>query len=668
MVRLVVSIVVVCLAGLSAQSAHAQPSAGWEVSAVPSTTMVAPGGQLAVAIIVQHDPGYHTWPADEQNALPATGFEFALTTTLKLSDSAGGVVRRGAIQWAGLHEAMVPDASGMGMVSVPVFSDRAVTFVPLTVASDAKPGDVTITFDYYAQACDDSGCLMPLTQQAEVVIRVAESGSTTFDPSDVPSELATDFAAFDADVFQSADGASLQVQGVESAIDENEAAKLQATKKQRFFGVAVPSGDTFFGVVVLSILAAIGGLILNLTPCVLPVIPMKVMAISKHAGSHGKSILLGVWMALGVVAFWIGIGMPVAFLSSVTDPSRIFGIWWVTLGLGVIIAVMGIGSMGAFAPRLPNWVYSINPKADSAWGSFLFGIMTAVLGLPCFGFVAGALLAGVATMPSVTVLAVFGSLGIGMALPYLVLAFKPSLVNKLPRTGPASELVKQVMGLFMLAAAAWFVGAGAVAFISERPGLYVKMPWWWKQIHIWLVALFVLGGCFWLLVRTIQITPRTGRRIVFGVVSLVFASLAGAYAVDSTIKAKNNFWIPFSEEALSEALQADKVVVVDFTAEWCLNCKALKAGVLNREPVKSRLRGANVVALVADLTSNSAPGWKVLNDDLGQVGIPTLAIYSPAKSVGEIPWIANNYTAGIVLEALDAAGATGSVARTSDAR
>jgi thiol:disulfide interchange protein len=110
---------------------------------------------------------------------------------------------------------------------------------------------------------------------------------------------------------------------------------------------------------------------------------------------------------------------------------------------------MGIGIMGLFTIQLPAAVYAVNPKAETAWGSFLFGVMTAVLGLPCFGFVAGALLAGAATLPASTVMLVFASIGVGMAAPYLVLSAKPSLLRHLPRTGPASELVKQVMGLLL---------------------------------------------------------------------------------------------------------------------------------------------------------------------------------------------------------------------------
>jgi len=109
-------------------------------------------------------------------------------------------------------------------------------------------------------------------------------------------------------------------------------------------------------------------------------------------------------MAIGVVAFWAALGAPLALLvaygKGFVDPSAfIFGRWYITLGLGAVIALMGLGIMGLFAINLPQKAYMINPSADNAQGSFLFGVMTAVLGLPCFGFVVAPLLAGAATMP-----------------------------------------------------------------------------------------------------------------------------------------------------------------------------------------------------------------------------------------------------------------------------
>jgi len=326
---------------------------------------------------------------------------------------------------------------------------------------------------------------------------------------------------------------------------------------------------------------------------------------------------------------------------------------------------MGIGIMGLFTLQLPDSVYAVNPKADTAWGSFLFGVMTAVLGLPCFGFVAGALLAGSATMPPVTIMTIFTSLGIGMAAPYLVLSIKPELVERIPRTGPASELVKQVMGLLLLAAAAYFIGSGLIALVSEKP--YIA-----RQLHIWAVAIFAAFSGVWLIVRTFQITGRAGPRASFLVIGLVVGSLGVMYAYDSTVKARKDWeanqaarqasagaagaayvhgsWNPWSPAAVEEARADGNIAVLDFTAEWCINCKVLKSTVLNKEPVASALNADDVVKFTVDLTSTNAPGWDYLNE-LGHTGIPLLVIYSPDET--EAPWQSNAYTAQQVLNALE---------------
>jgi thiol:disulfide interchange protein len=254
---------------------------------------------------------------------------------------------------------------------------------------------------------------------------------------------------------------------------------------------------------------------------------------------------------------------------------------------------------------------------------------------------------------------IFGSLGVGMAAPYLVLSAKPSLVERIPRTGPASELVKQVMGLLLLAAAAYFVGSGALGWLSEHPDLGKSLPWWSKAVHWWLVALFAALAGLWLLIRTFQITPKPGRRVAFTVVALLLGGAAVAYAADTTRRLADNIWTPFDETELQAARERGQVVVVDFTAEWCLNCKALKAAVLERQPVKGELLRPGVVPMVADLTSTKAPGWDKLRD-LGQTGIPLLVIYGPGL---DEPWQSNAYTSQQVLDALARArGEAGTVA------
>jgi len=633
--------VAVLLAAFSISSAHAQ--FGQEpvtVTGEVNAAQVRPGDQIAIAVVIEYAPEFHSWPAEVQaDKVEKKWRDFIAEydTWTAISTGSPDGFQIGPVQWPDLHSARAPDPITFEPADTLALSGRAVVYVPVLVAPDATLGNTTLTATLSFQACNADSCLPPDEVRIELSIEVIA-------PDALPAEHSAGdlFAGFDASVFA-------KMQSGESSTGSD-----SSSESRTFFGVTLPSTDGFIGVVVIALLAALGGFILNLTPCVLPVIPLKVMAISKHAGSPGKSMVLGMWMFAGVVAFWVGIGLPVAFLTSVTDPSRLFGIWWVTLGIGVIIAFMGVGIMGMFMIQLPQKVYSVDPKADSAWGSFLFGVMTAVLGLPCFGFVAGALLAGTATMPPALILTIFAALGVGMGVPYLVLSAKPGWIEKIPRTGPASELVKQIMGLMLLAAAAFFIGAGIMAFVGERPAMVASLPWWGKVVQWWAISLFVFAAGAWLLVRTFQITKRAKPRAFFTLVAVVFAGLALLVGVGMTKKARDDFWILYTHQAWQESVDSGKVVVVDFTADWCINCKVYEA-MLSSEPIRSELLRGDVVPIKGDNTSNKAEGWEKMSE-YGQTGIPLLMIWGPGL---DEPWRSNAYTPDMVLEALGEARGDG---------
>ncbi len=596
-------------------------------SVVLSSETVAPGGTAAIAVILDHKPGWHV----HINTPPELPDFVPIATELADLEVTGAQV--GPIQWPEVHIIKVSFTGPT--IDYPVFEGRAKIFVPLKIPADAS-GEVRVKFELVYQACDDMMCEPPEFVPYELTIKIDPEADGSWD---------AEFDDMDRSVFgQSWAG------GGEHAGEEPGPDSESSSEGSSFFGFVVPRG-----LLALAFFGAIGGLVLNLTPCVLPVIPLKVMALSQHSASKGRTLVLGLWMALGVFAFWLGIGLPVAFLTSVTDPSQIFGIWWVTLGIGVLIAVMGVGIMGLFEIKLPDKVYALNPKADSAKGSFLFGIMTAVLGLPCFGFIAGGLLAGAATMPAIDILTVFGSIGFGMAAPYLVLAAKPEWVEFIPRTGPASELVKQVMGLLLFAAAAFFLGSGIMAIIKADPVRAAQLPVWAKVAQWWGVALFATAAGGWLAWRTWRISPRALNRAVFLVVGVVLSGTAVAFAYGQTDKAMHDIWVPYTDEVLAGALADGNVVVVDFTADWCLNCQVLKATVLDREPVHGLLASSSVVPLIADLTSRKAPGWEKLRE-LGQTGIPLLVIYGPGF---DEPWMSNGYTPGQVADAIERAAGRG---------
>lgn len=620
------------------------------LSATPSRTKVSPGADLVVAIVFDHQPNWHSWTNQGNVPQGMAAFDGAINTEIKLkkTDADHGVQAHiDFIQWPKPYAARAD--VGEGPKDYATFAGRAIAYLPVTISPDAQLGQATLELLVTFQACDDSTCLMPVFDyELPVQLEVVSVEAMAAGGEDESSLQGSIFSDFDPAVFSrilAGDAGAGSAASSQAASNAATAAAAASSVRPTFFGIELPRTDGPVGLVLLALLSMVGGFILNLTPCVLPIIPIKIMTISHHAGTPGRSFVLGAWMALGVVAFWAAIGIPAAFVSAWADPSRIFGIWWLTLGIGLLIGAMGVGIMGLFTIQLPAAAYAINPKADTSWGSFLFGVMTGVLGLPCFGFVAGALLAGSATLPASTILIIFTSMGIGMAAPYLVLSAKPALVNKIPRTGPASELVKQVMGLLLLAAAAYFVGSGLIALVSEYPALG-------RQLHWWAVALFATCAGLWLIIRTFQITRRPQPRVVFSAIGLVLSAAAVAYAFDSTQKAlSQTLWQEFSPAAFADARASNKVIVMDFTAEWCLTCKTLKATVLNREPVSSALKQKDVVAFTVDLTSTSAPGWQMLRD-LGKTGIPLLAIYPPGS---DTPWLANAYTPDQVVEALEQA-------------
>jgi thiol:disulfide interchange protein len=401
-----------------------------------------------------------------------------------------------------------------------------------------------------------------------------------------------------------------------------------------------PSGPA--GMALLLVIAAIGGLVLNFTPCVLPVIPIKILGLSRASDDPSRLLLLGMVMSLGVVAFWIGLGGAIAFISGFGAISSLFQTGWFAPIVGLVVATMAAGMMGLFNFRLPQFIYKLNPGEESLPGSFAFGILTAVLSTPCTApFMAGAS-AWAATQAPATTLSTFGAIGVGMAVPYLLLSARPGLVKKMPKTGPASVLVKQVMGLLMFAVAAFFLGTSIAAWLQQAPDPPSRLYWW-------LVSGLIVVACAWTAYRTFAITASAMRRSVVGLICLgvtsVCINLASSFSSHGPID-----WTYYTKQRFDQAAQRGEVIVLDFTAEWCLNCKALEHGVLHRDEIVELLNGAGVAPLRIDLTGDNQPGKEKLAE-LEWVGIPLLAIYGPETGYDD-PIKYDSYTSGMVMEAV----------------
>lgn len=449
----------------------------------------------------------------------------------------------------------------------PVYEGKTVFKVPLETADTLKPGTYKIQIDFRYQTCA-SLCLAPKTEKLFVDLVVTEAKSTsdgstraetddstkitTSDETEVTSTEALEEPESDASSDKSTENSDVEKSDEMVALpdsekdvatlseppksDSSERGPPKKTNTPRPSNSPAIQDDAFKGNVfgyqfgfsaensltkpLVILFAFIGGFLLNLTPCVLPIIPIKIMGLTKVGGA--KSRILSVIMGFGILAFWLAIGAAICFVSGFDSISALFQRPAFGILVGLFIAIMGIGMIVDLAIQLPQTIYRFNPSQDTYHGAFLFGIMTAVLSTPCTAPFMGSAAAWAtkANNPAL-VLSVFAAIAAGMGWPYVALAWFPRYVSWIPKTGPASVLVKQVMGLLMLAVAVFFSGTGILGLIKSYPHLGPVLHWW---IATGIVAAM---GC-WLTIRTIKITSSTPRRAAAAVGAL---ALFGAMAV-----------------------------------------------------------------------------------------------------------------------------------------
>jgi len=596
---------------------------------VASKDPVRPGDQVILALQVDvsdvvdaNGKHWHIYPPKDVH----TGIEVASTFVPTAPDS----LVIGQVQWP--KPILIKNWEDKDQ---PVYEGRVTIYLPLIVKADAAPGEQTVSVEFGYQPCNSS-CIAPTTRTLETTIEVIARDAEATGEDRTDDDV---FAGFDPSVWaglQQGEGVFEASSSVDGIILD-----LYITK------IDLANMGTLALLALLVGVSLIGGFLLNFTPCVLPVIPIKIMGLSQSAGSRGKMLLLGFVMFLGVLAFWGVFGIFFAFLKQFSSVSALFQQWWFTIGVGVIVAAMAVGMCGLFAVKLPNWVYAINPKHDSLHGSFGFGIMTAVLATPCTAPFMGTALAGSTQLEKDwLVLAVFIAIGVGMGLPYLVLAAFPKLVERVPRTGPGSELLKQVMGLLMLGAAAFFIGTGINVVLSDGTAPPNKLFWW-------VVGAFVVVAGGWLVLKINGLTQTATRRGVFSALGVVLI-LAGAAGSHTLTRKPPIDWVYYTPEVLETALEKDNVVVLDFTADWCNNCHFLEATVLNPKPVSDLLNSEGVVAMKVDITSPSNVAGNDLLVEMGGKQIPLLVVLSPdGEQVFKRDWYKASEVVDAVQEAKD---------------
>ena len=373
-------------------------------------------------------------------------------------------------------------------------------------------------------------------------------------------------------------------------------------------------------------LAFIGGLILNLMPCVLPVLSMKAigMVSAASSGHAGELKSHGLWYTGGVLVSFGALALVILAVRQATG--------FATLGfqlqhaptvavLALIMFAVGLWLMGFFelGASIQNTGSSLANRGG-AMGAFFTGVLAAVVGAPCVGPFLGAALGAVMSQPPAAVIAVFLAMGLGMALPFLALSFVPGLHRLLPKPGKWMDTLKQAFAFPMFLTAAWLLsvladlaGAGAVGWT--------------------LAGATALGFAVWV--------ARDGGMVRRGLAIAALAIGFGLPAVQANVPAgiaaggepsvpayAEAAWSPEKVDAL---LAEGRPVFVDFTASWCASCQVNKLTTLNTKKVQSAFDAANAAFLVADFTQKDP----VIADELkrrGRAGVPMYLWYPAGAS------------------------------------
>ncbi len=424
--------------------------------------------------------------------------------------------------------------------------------------------------------------------------------------------------------------------------------KLESGTVTQAFEVSaavVPAAASDLSLPLAFLFALLGGVILNLMPCVFPVLSLKALSFAAHAERggmtrHGLAYTGGVLICFAAIGHALvvlrGVGTEIGWGFQLQEPVFVMAMAYVMFAIGLNLsglysiggAVMGAG--GALTAR------------SGLSGSFFTGVLAAVVATPCTAPLMGAALGFALMQAAPAAFAIVLTLGLGMALPFLALSASPRLLRYLPKPGPWMERFRQVLAFPMFATAAWLLW---VLSLQSGTGALLAA----------LAGAILIAFALWLWQATKAASAR-GRTA--GVV-VALLGLAGAAALIARADAPSQMaraleadprWIPFTPNRLDELRAAGKPVFVNFTAAWCVSCIVNEQVVLRSDAVWAALKRKGVVAMKADWTRRDPEVSRALAE-FGRSGVPLYVLLAPPR--GTAPSILPEIlTEGILIDAI----------------
>ncbi|ACF12704.1 cytochrome c biogenesis protein transmembrane region [Chloroherpeton thalassium ATCC 35110] len=409
------------------------------------------------------------------------------------------------------------------------------------------------------------------------------------------------------------------------------------------------------------LLAFVGGLLLNIMPCVLPVLSLKVLSFVEHSSmekSHTR--YLSFIFALGVlVSFWV-LALGVGVLQNAGEQigwGFQFQSPWFVVGMSVVVFIFGMNLVGVFEFASPNVTGDVSKTLSrhDALGAFMNGVLATTLATPCTAPFLGTALGFAFSQPFYMIFLIFSLVALGLAAPYVILSLNPAWLKFIPKPGVWMERFKQAMGFLLFATLVWLLSVlgsqtGATGILAALTLLLGV------SVGLWLIGAFIDYG-----------TPATKKFMIWGIALL----LAGAsyylgfekwFPIRETAQTQTEAakphdglidWKPFSIATVEKEVSAGKPVFIDFTADWCFTCKVTEQTVLHTDAVSGKIKELGIVPIRADWTNRNDEITGLLKK-FGRSGVPLYVVF-PAGKLSEPIVLPEVVTPELLIEAFEKA-------------
>ena len=610
----------------------------------PTTVRAGQWGELIFT--AEPDATYHLYETAVDDADLSTNFVVTEKSGFKIGKP---VANRPVIQ-------------KKGFLPYGYFKGKVTWRIPFMVPTTTQPGSKTIDGMIAYQACTDGSCLQPRALKFKATLAVGESTEETpaavlltssrsgeakdaaaetkwVDPITKPAGEPKTPAADDISSTASGTGTSAN-QPPAPAAQNDPTEKTDVARGNTSAASDTQTGSaTAFPLILL--FAFIGGLILNVMPCVLPVVGLKIMGFVSQAGEDRKRVLtLNVAYVAGIMAVFALLGIVAAVTKFGWGEQ--FTYFPVRLGLTLTLFALALSYLDVWEIPVPGMAAGKTSQdlqnREGSFGAFSKGVFATIMATPCSGPLLGFILGLTLNLAPAQTIVIFLTVGLGMSSPYLLIGFRPKLIAWLPKPGDWMVTLKQLMAFLFL---------GTVAFFFSQFSDTQKVPVFVSLIAVWF-------GCW--IIGKVPNYATLGKRISAWCGGIATATVISIGAFHYLEQVKELDWQDYNEARLQQLQNEGKTVMVDFGAKWCVNCIVNYEVALNTATTRKVIDELGAVAMYADWTD---PDEKIKQklSELDSRSIPLLVIY-PGDRKKEPIIMRDLVTQQAVVDALRRAGAS----------